>query len=80
MTKLLERACKIINQVSSMYPLWDTDKLPKSVKRSWNNWVRQVPIVGFNCGKYDINLIKRHFAQHLITNKDSKVFVAKSNN
>ena len=26
-------------------------------------WCDQVPVLGFNCGRYDLNLIKEHFAE-----------------
>ena len=31
-------------------------------------WLRQLPVIGFNSGKYDLNMIKRSFAPLLISN------------
>ena len=30
-----------------------------------NEWCDQVPVLGFNSGRYDLNLIKEHFAELL---------------
>ena len=37
-------------------------------------WCRQVPVLPFNCRRYDLNLIKEHFAE-LLANKTGKVQV-----
>ena len=39
-------------------------------------WCDQVPALGFNCGRYDLNLIKEHFTE-LLADTTNKVFVAK---
>jgi len=36
-------------------------------RRKLEDWCNQVPVLGFNCGKYDLNLIKEHFAELLAT-------------
>ena len=40
--------------------------------RSMIEWCDQVPVLGFNCGRYDLNLIKEHFAE-LLADTTSKV-------
>ena len=42
-------------------------------------WCDQVPVPGFNCGRYDLNLIKEHFAE-LLAGTTNKVQVAKKAN
>ena len=42
-------------------------------------WCDQVPALGFNSGRYDLNLIKEHFAE-LLADTTNKVFVAKKAN
>ena len=42
-------------------------------------WCDQVPVLGFNCGRYDLNLIKEHFAE-LLADITNKVQVAKKAN
>ena len=36
-----------------LYPS-DFQILPGEVKEQWRQWVNQVPVIGFNCGKYDL--------------------------
>jgi len=52
-----------------------TQKLREAVVE----WCDQVPVQGFNCGRYDLNLIKEHFAE-LLADTTGKVQVAKKAN
>ena len=52
--------------------------LPKKVIDNWKSWVKQVPVFGFNSGKYDINMIKNYFVKNLA--RISDVNVAKKEN
>ena len=47
-----------------------------SQRRKLIEWCDQVPVLGFNSGRYDLNLIKEHFAE-LLVDTTKKVFVAK---
>ena len=40
--------------------------------RAMIEWFDEVPVLGFNCGRYDLNLIKEHFAE-LLADTTSKV-------
>ena len=40
-------------------------RLPKVQREKIEEWCNQVPVVGFNSGRYDLNLIKNHFAELL---------------
>lgn len=31
-----------------------------------NQWCFQIPVLGFNSGHYDLNLIKKYFATHIL--------------
>ena len=81
----LERRQKlIIDDVKETYPKpEDFDMLPDRVQKDWNRWVNQVPVIGFNSGKYDLNLIKRYFVEE-IAKVDGEVvpeiFVARKEN
>jgi len=44
-----------------------------------DEWCNQVPVLGFNSGRYDLNLIKNHFAGRL-AETSPKVRVAKNGN
>ena len=52
--------------------------LPKKVIDNWKSWVKQVPVLGFNSGKYDINMVKNYFVNILA--RISDVNVAKKEN
>ena len=87
---LLERKRKITKKVDSLYPLPGIDEeseeegyvemvhLPKKVRNLWKTWVNQVPVFGFNSGRYDINMIKEYFVKNLAGISD--VNVAKKEN
>ena len=53
-------------------------KLSKETAKSYVNWVKQVPVFGFNSGRYDINMIKEYFVKNLTSLSD--VNVAKKEN
>ena len=53
-------------------------RLPKETAKSCVNWVKQVPVFGFNSGRYDINMIKEYFVKNLASLSD--VNVAKKEN
>ena len=52
--------------------------LPKETAKRYVNWVKQVPVFGFNSGRYDINMIKEYFVKNLASFSD--VNVAKKEN
>ena len=94
MADLVERQEKIADEVRSLYPwpesgtINESDEseklikaevhLPKKVKNLWKTWVNQVPVFGFNSGRYDINMIKEYFVKNLA--EISNVNVAKKEN
>lgn len=52
-----------------------------ALKNRYMRWIEQVPVVGFNSGKYDLNLIKKTFHQFLQeTEGEDKIHVTKRNN
>ena len=77
MRDLKERQRKISEEVNSLYPLPVTndDKvhLPLNVQNLWKTWVNQVPVFGFNSGRYDINMIKEYFVGDLAEISDVNV-------
>ena len=40
-----------------------------------NEWCKQIPVVGFNSGKYDLILIEKYFTTHV--GNENNVTVAK---
>ena len=57
----------------------DVHLLPRKSRSALMEWCDQVPVLGFNCGRYDLNLIKEHFAE-LLADTTRKVQVAKKAN
>jgi len=43
----------------------DFEMLPKKQQLAINEWCHQIPVAGFNSGKYDLNLIKKYFVTHV---------------
>ena len=58
--------------------------LQGEVKEQWRQWVNQVPVIGFNSGKYDLNMMKEYFVKKISYNKEDEcnedVFAAKKEN
>ena len=79
MEELKKRQIKIAQMVECLYPQPESDD-GKERKEDpiWRNWVNQVPVFGFNSGRYDINMIKEYFVKNLAIISD--VNVAKKEN
>ena len=62
----------------------DFQMLPGELKEQWRQWVNQVPVIGFNSGKYDINMVKEYFVREISYNEEDEcnedVFAAKKDN
>ena len=58
--------------------------LPGEVKEQWRQRVHQVPVIGFNSGKYNLNMVKEYFVKEVSYNKEDEcnedVFAAKKEN
>ena len=46
--------------------------LPGEVQKQWKQWVNQVSVIGFNSGKYYINMVKKYFVKKIAYNKDGE--------
>ena len=57
----------------------DEESIPEGVPKQWEEWCNQVPVLGFNSGKYNINMIKEYFVKHL-TEQEGEISVAKKEN
>ena len=84
MGEIMRRQIKIAEATESLYPQPESDEDEKNdwgEKKEnpiWRNWVNQVPVFGFNSGRYDINMIKEYFVKNLAIISD--VDVAKKEN
>jgi len=75
MEELERRGKNIRAQVRAEFLPECVGMLPKAQQE----WCDQVPVVGFNSGSYDLNLIKNHFAGRF-ADTTNKVRVAKKGN
>ena len=62
----------------------DFQMLPGEVKEQLRQWVNQVTVIGFNSGKYDLNMVKKYFVKKISYNKEDEcnenVFAGKKEN
>ena len=71
--ELTHRREIILREVWDKYLMIDESSLPKQVQERWMNWINQVPVLGFNGGKFDLNLVKEHFIKTLSNTNDVAV-------
>ena len=63
-----ESSNHILNQKHSSNPIIN-------LKKEFDRYLRQIPVLGFNSGKYDLNLIKRHIMAYILyTKKQNEIF------
>ena len=55
----------IKKDVEERYLPSDIEYLPKKQQERIKQWCGQVPVIGFNSGRYDLNLIRKYFISHL---------------
>ena len=79
MEELERRGKNIRKQVRAEFLPADLNLLPKDQRKKIEEWCNQVPVLGFNSGTYDLNLIKKYFAERL-ADTTGKVRVAKNGN
>jgi len=79
MEELDRRGAQIRRAVRADYLPDDLGTLPKKQRTKIEEWCDQVPVWGFNCGRYDLNLIKEHFAE-LLADTTTRIKVAKKAN
>ena len=84
MRVLHEKQEVIVQDVVERFPYpEDFEMLPATVRVAWKQWVEQVPIYGFNSGKYDLNLVKEYLVKAVSLDEEGnheKVKVAKKDN
>ena len=79
MEELDRRGKNIRAQVRAAFMPDDVKMLTKTQRLKIEEWCDQVPVLGFNSGRYDLNLIREHFAERL-SDTTGKVRVAKNGN
>ena len=56
------------------------DKVLKALEEKLNAYIDELPVLGFNLGKYDINIAKRFLLPYLIKHHSVKFSMKKNNN
>ena len=79
MEELDRRGKNIRAQVRAAFMPDDVKMLTKTQRLKIEEWCNQVPVLGFNSGRYDLNLIRDNFAERL-SDTTCKVRVAKNGN
>ena len=79
MEELERRGKSIRTKVRATFMPDDVKMLLKAQRLKIEEWCDQVPVLGFNCGRYDLSLIREHFAERL-SDTTGKVRVAKNGN
>ena len=76
MGELHDRQRIIAEATESLYPQPESDDDGGEEKKEdhiWRGWVNQVPVFGFNSGRYDINMIKEYFVKNLAIISEKKI-------
>ena len=70
---LTEKQEAIVAHVLKRHPYpSDFQMLPGEVKEQWKQWLNQIPVVAFNSGKYNLNMVKEYFVKVVSYNKDDQ--------
>ena len=62
---LVQRQIILKEDAEERYLPSDLEYLPKKQQERIKQWCEQVPVIGFNSGRYDLNLIRKYFLSHL---------------
>ena len=62
---LVQRQIILKEDVEERYIPNDLEYLPKKQQEHIKQWCGQVPVIGFNSGRYDLILIRKYFISHL---------------
>ena len=52
----------------------------KTLEKQLQTWLRQLPVIGFNSGHYDLNVVKKFFIPDMLKGNDKTRFVIKRQN
>ena len=74
--KLEKAYCRMSFKLKTKKPSHPIQKIYGHMK----TYMSQVPVLGFNSAKYDLNLIKRVLAKHFNMHEETGTFVVKKNN
>ena len=82
-----DRATAIRQAVREQFPVPHPQSLAEEQRKRIQVWRDEVPILGYNCGRYDLKLIQRYFMKHCANerglteaSKNGKIMFLKSGN
>ncbi|KAJ8306861.1 hypothetical protein KUTeg_014945 [Tegillarca granosa] len=82
--KVIEMAGKkweyVLKQLNEKIENSENKEDLKKLYASFQSYISQVPVLGFNSAKYDLNLIKKSIAKKLNLHDEGHAFVVKKNN
>ena len=52
----------------------------KTLEKQLQTWLRQLPVIGFNSGHYDLNVVKKFFIPYMLKGSEKTRFVIKRQN
>ena len=51
----------------------------KTLEKQLQTWLRQLPVIGFNSGHYDLNVIKKFYIPYMVKNNDIQFVIKRQN-
>ena len=81
----------VLDELQAGIKAWDDEEEEEEEEESTTNpyellykllctWLHQLPVIGFNSGHYDLNVIKKFFIPHMLKGGDKTPFVIKRQN
>ena len=67
-----DRATAIRKAVREQFPLPHPQSVSERQRKLIREWRDQVPILGYNCGRYDLKLIQKYFMKHCANERGLK--------
>ena len=87
---LLPLYADVLEELKTRKEAWDEEEEEENGKKTVNpcktlekqlqTWLRQLPVIGFNSGHYDINVVKKFFIPYMLKGNDKTRFVIKRQN
>ena len=87
---LLPLYADVLEELKTRKEAWDEEEEEEDGKKTVNpcktlekqlqTWLRQLPVIGFNSGHYDLNVVKKFFIPYMLKGNDKTRFVIKRQN
>ena len=87
---LLTLYADVLEELKTRKEAWDEEEEEEDGKKTVNpcktlekqlqTWLRQLPVIGFNSGHYDLNVVKKFFIPYMLKGNDKTRFVIKRQN